>query len=273
MKILVTGGCGFIGSLLVQRLVEKNHDIVVFDKVKGKQNVKYIIGDIRNPDEVEKAIKGCEIVFHLAALTDLRNIENDYAVNFLGAKNVFDIAKKNNAKIVFASSAAVYGNAKLPISENSECSPISQYGKSKLKAERLLGENDLMLRFFNVYGPRGKSVINTFCKKIPKYEEITVYGTGLQTRDYVYVTDVVDALLLGLGDISGVFNVGTGVETKLLDIIDIIHRLTKAKPFIKFEMPKENEIKRSVADITKIKQTGWAPKVSLEGGIRKILSL
>ena len=271
MKILVTGGSGFIGSVLVRKLLGAGHEVVVLDLTKGSEAAQYLIGDIRNMDEVQKAAKGCGLVFHLAAIIDVRaSAENDYAINFLGARNVFEAARRNNAKIVFTSSAAVYGDAPLPVSESSDCNPLSQYGKSKLKAEKLLGENDLILRLFNVYGPGAKSVVNKFCKKVPASQQITVYGTGMQTRDYVYVDDVVSALLLGFRH-SGLYNVGTGVETKLLDVIDIIHRLSDIEPNIKSEPPNDKEIKRSVADISKIKSLGWSPKVSAEEGIRRIL--
>jgi UDP-glucose 4-epimerase len=277
MKILVTGGCGFIGSQLVDKLIVLNHEVIVLDNLSsGKKErlnpaAKLVVGDVRDPDDVKKSIRGCETVFHLAALTDIRSEseEADYQVNFLGAKNVFSVAEAIKSKVIFASSAAVYGNS--PAKEDSRCSPISQYGRSKLKAENACPEGSLILRIFNAYGPRGKSVINTFCSKIPKYEDITLFGTGLQTRDYIYVSDVVNAMIMGLTK-SGIYNVGTGVETSLLDVIEIIHQITKNKPNIKFAMPRDNEVKRSKADITKIKHDmRWEPRVDLAEGIRKLL--
>ncbi|MCX6818966.1 MAG: NAD-dependent epimerase/dehydratase family protein [Candidatus Aenigmarchaeota archaeon] len=277
MKILVTGGCGFIGSHLVDKLITLNHEVVVLDNLSsGKKEylnpaAKLVVGDVRDLDDVKKSIRGCETVFHLAALTDVRSEaeETDYQVNFIGSKSVFSVAEAINAKIIFASSSAVYGNS--PAKEDSKCSPISQYGRSKLKAEKACPEDSLILRLFNAYGPKGKSVINIFCKKIPKYEDITVFGTGLQTRDYIYVADVVNAMIMGLKK-SGIYNVGTGLETSLLDVIEIIHQLANNKPNIKFAMPRENEVKRSKADITKIKHAlGWGPRIELVEGIRKLL--
>jgi UDP-glucose 4-epimerase len=278
MKILVTGGAGFIGTSLVHALTAE-HEVIVLDNLStGKKEnipdkVTFMEGDIREYADVERAIDGCEAVFHLAAATDVRNANEDmvYNTNYHGSKNVFEAAGKINAKIIFASSAAVYGNAELPVKETAEPKPISMYGKSKLKAERLLDKNTFILRFFNVYGPRGNSVINKFCASIPKNYEIMVNGTGFHTRDYVYVTDVVRALLLGL-EKKGTYNVGTAVETSIHNIIDMIQDETKTKAAIRFAPENEQEIKRSRADITKIKtELGWQPHVSIKDGIKFLL--
>lgn len=279
MRILVTGGAGFIGSHLVNKLVELNHEAVVLDNLSAgrKENVnskaKFIEGDIRDSFEVGNAMKGCEAVFHLAAMADARDGgEKMYEVNYLGSQNVFTAAQESNAKIIFTSSAAVYGNASL-CKEDSECKPVNEYGKSKLKAEKALMKalpNAFIARMFNVYGPNGNSVINRFCKNIPNYEDITIFGTGMQTRDYVFVSDVVDALMLGLEN-NGIYNAGTGVETGLLELIDVIENISGAKANMKFEKPIEGEIMRSRADISKISQLGWKPKVSLKEGVRMIL--
>lgn len=279
MKILVTGGAGFIGSHLVNRLAEMNNEVVVLDNLsKGKkENVnkkaRFVLGDIRDPVTVNTAMSGCEAVFHLAALTDARSSDDDamYQVNFLGSENVFKIAKNVGARVIFASSAAVYGEAKC--SEDGACAPLSQYGKSKLKAEKALQKQDSAFigRIFNAYGPRGSSVINKFCSKIPEYQEVTVLGSGLQTRDFVHVNDVVNALILGL-EHNGLYNIGTGTETSVLQLIDLIHNITKAKPAMKFMPPVEGDIKRSRADIEKIKSIGWQPRLSIEDGVRSLLA-
>ncbi len=279
MKILVTGGAGFIGSNLVRKLIELNHDVVILDNLSTgkKENVsskaKIIKGDIRDRFDVDKAIKGCHAVFHIAAMIDAREAgEKVYEVNYLGSQNVFNSAKENNAKVIFTSSAAVYGNASI-CREDSECKPINEYGKSKLKAENLLMKmmpGSFAVRPFNVYGSGGISVVNKFCKKIPEYNDITVFGTGMQTRDYIYVSDVIDALLLGMEN-KGIYNVGTGTETNLLELIDIIERVSNSKASMKFERPNDSEIMRSRADITRIKQLGWKPKISLEEGISLIM--
>ncbi len=276
MRILVTGGAGFIGSHLVNRLIASGNEVVVLDNLStGKKEymhpeAKFVRGDITEPITVNEAMKNCSAVFHLAASADVNgDPDMDYKVNYLGAKTVFERAEKNNAKVVFTSSAAVYGDARVPHSESAECKPVSQYGRSKLKAEKALPKDAFAVRIFNCYGLRGRGAVNTFCRKIPQYEDITVYGNGLQTRDYVYVSDIVDALMLGI-DNPGICNAGTGAETSLLNLIDIIHKVANAKPHIKFAMPK-NEVLRSKADISRIRALGWEPKIKLEEGVKLTL--
>jgi UDP-glucose 4-epimerase len=218
-------------------------------------------------------MEGCEAVFHLAAITDARSGDDDavYQVNFLGSENVFKLAQNNKTKIIVTSSAAVYGESRC--SEERDCSPISQYGKSKLKAEKALQKlgGAFIVRIFNAYGPKSNSVVNKFCSKIPNYQEVTVFGHGLQTRDFIHVNDVVSALLLGLGN-TGLYNVGTGKEISVLHLIDLIHDITKAKPAMKFTLPIEGDIRRSKAEIEKLKALGWNPKISLEDGVRSLLA-
>jgi UDP-glucose 4-epimerase len=277
MKVLVTGGAGFIGSHLVSELI-KNNEVVVLDNLTSgdrewvHKDARFIKGDVRDRNDVENAMKGCSAVFHLAALTDIRTTEPDmdYKVNCLGAKRVFDVATNKNVKIIFTSSAAVYGNIKLPHKEDSECKPISQYGKSKLRAEKLCPENSFILRLFNVYGERGNSVINKFCKLALESLPFTIYGSGLNTRDYIYVKDVVKALILGLKN-SGVYNLGTGVETTTLDVAHIVAKSLGIEPEFEFLPPNEQEIKRSRADISKIKDLGWKPQTDLVKGINLML--
>ena len=270
--ILVTGGAGFIGSHLVKKLQNAGHEVRVLDDLSsGKkdnvQGAEFMRGDVKSDIDVAKAVKGCEYVFHLAALTDAREGgDNVFKVNFLGSKNVFAAAERNGAKVIFTSSAAVYGEGTAV--EDSLLKPMSDYGKSKAKAEKL-AKNGFVARLFNVYGPGGKGVINRFAKAICVGNGgVTIYGTGLQTRDYVYVDDVVDALMLGMNN-EGTYNVGTGSETSLLNAVTAIEKTCGFGASIKFEPAKE-EIKRSKADITKIKSIGWSPKVTLDEGIRRV---
>ncbi|MBI4019335.1 MAG: NAD-dependent epimerase/dehydratase family protein [Candidatus Aenigmarchaeota archaeon] len=272
--ILVTGGAGFIGSHLVKKLQKGGNHVRVLDNLcSGKKEnvsgVDFVVGDVKSEIDVSKVVKGCEYVFHLAALTDARDMGDDvFKVNFLGSKNVFAAAERHGAKVIFASSAAVYGEG--TATEDSPLKPLNDYGKSKAKAEKLL-KSGFIARLFNVYGPAGKSVINRFVKGICAGNgNITIYGSGLQTRDYVYVDDVVDALMLGMNS-EGIYNVGTGSETSLLNLVTMIERSCGAGTSIKFEDAK-NEIQRSKAIITKIKAIGWSPKVALEEGIRRISS-
>ncbi len=270
MKVLVTGGAGFIGSHLVNTLV-KEHDVVVLDNLsKGKMininpKATFIKGDILEKDDVKKAVDNCDIIFHLAALTS-GDDDLVYKTNYIGTKNICEAA--GNRKVVFASSAAVYGNTEGAVAENTKCNPVSAYGKSKLDAESLL-KNALILRFFNVYGPGGSGAVNIFCDKISKNQSIILYGDGLQTRDFVNVSDVVNALLLGF-QYSGIYNVGTGKGTTLLDLIKSIEEITANSSSVRF-LPARNEILNSRADISKITNIGWQPSVKLEEGLESLL--
>lgn len=275
MKVLVTGGSGFIGTHLVNKLVEEGHEVVVLDANQPKNpKAKFMAGDIRSDEDVRIAVSGCKAVFHLAAIAQARNIDEDlmYKVNYLGSKTIFDAAEKQGAKIIFTSTAAVYGNETPPLKESMPCVPISYYGTTKLKAEQLLkGTDAFITRLFNVYGPLNESgVINVFCRKMMNYEQVPLIGTGRQTRDFVYVDDVVDALLLGM-EHTGIYNVGTGKETSVLNIIETIEKMTRYKPNIKRLETNPFDPSQSVADITKISRLGWKPKISLEQGIRLVL--
>ncbi len=279
MKVLVTGGAGFIGTHLVNRLIQDGHDVVVLDSLAtGKQSnvnkaVKFIKGDITNYEDIVRAIDGCAAVFHLAAVAEVVASDEDgvYRTNFIGSRNVFEAAKAKKVKVIFASSAAVYGDIKPPHREDMECKPISMYGKTKYKAEKLAPEGSFILLLFNVYGPGGHGAVNRFCKLIPEYDEITIYGTGMQTRDYVYVTDVVDAMMLGMTH-KGLYNVGTAREISVLTLIDTIFSITRNKPATKFAMPRSGETARSCADISKIRELGWQPKVYITQGLKMLLA-
>ncbi len=279
MKVLVTGGAGFIGRHLVQRLLREGHEVVVLDNFYNskKENVpkgaKLIEGDVRDAEDVQRAMHGCSAVFHLAAIAEAlsRNDDLVYNVNFLGSKNVFEAAKAAKAKVIFTSSAAVYGESKTA-KETDETKPANQYGKSKLKAEHIAPEDSFIVRLFNVYGPDGHGVVNKFTSLISRYKEIVVYGHGTQTRDFIYVEDVVNALQLGLLKNSGVFNVGTGKEISLTQLIELVHKTTRCTPDVVFTNALEGDVQRSKADISKIKSLGWAPETDMETGIIKILN-
>lgn len=279
MRILVTGGAGFVGKHLVSRLINEGHDVVILDNLStGKKEnvpkgVKLVEGDINDQHDVSHAISGCSVVYHLAAITEARSTDEDrvFNTNFIGSRVVFEAAQRAKAKIIFVSSAAVYGDSK-STSEQTDCRPISIYGKSKLKAEHLCPKGSYIVRLFNVYGPGGHSVVNKFVKAIPNYKEVTVYGHGSQTRDYVYIDDVVDALLLGLAN-EGVYNVGTGSDTSVISLINLISEMTRSKADIVFTEPVPGEILRSKAAIEKIKDIGWYPQNDLREGIRKLLEL
>jgi len=219
-------------------------------------------------------LKGADAVFHLAAVADVRaNNDEVEEINVFGSQNVFHIASKNNSKIIFASSAAVYGNGDRTWKETDECKPISPYGRSKLEAEGMLEkETDdfCILRFFNVYGPGSKSGLTLFCERIRNEEEITIFGDGNQTRDYVYIDDVISALLSAL-DISGTYNVATGRSVSTNSVIRMVSDAAGKEPVVRYAKADSREIRFSSADVSKVNKTGWRPRVELEEGIRKIL--
>lgn len=275
MKILVTGGAGFIGSHLVAKLAEE-HEVVVLDNFySGKKdwvgNAKVIEGDIRDSSDVARAIHGCSVVFHLAAISEARATDENlvFNTNFLGSKNVFDAAKAAKAKVIFTSSAAVYGESR-GAKESDPTNPQNQYGKSKLKGEHAIPEGSFVVRLFNVYGQRGHGVVNKFAQAIPKYKGITIYGHGSQTRDYVHVDDVVSALLLGLKH-EGVYNVGTGKDRSVTDVVQMISNLTRSTPEVTFAPATPGDVQRSRADISKIKSIGWEPAVEFKQGLKELL--
>ncbi len=269
MKILVTGDSGFVGQHLVKRLKDLNYDVIGFSIDKGE--------DIRNYQKIEKAINGMDAVIHLAAQTDVRkSFENpkiDYEVNYEGTRNVVKACNKSGTHMVFTSSAAIYGNSiDIPTREDSPKLPVSFYGLHKLLAEKECERiNAFIIRPFNIYGPNGHGAVNKFTDKIKSGEEIVLFNDGSHTRDYVQVDDVVSALVLGLKH-TGTYNIASGKETSLNDLIGTISKELGKKPKIKYNILKEGDAVRSIADISKAKkELGWQPKVSLEEGIKRVI--
>jgi UDP-glucose 4-epimerase len=297
MKVLVTGGAGFIGSHVVDRLLQEGHDVVVVDNlVTGKRKnvpkaVQFYKLDIENP-KLERIFRNerPSIVFHLAAQMNVRrSVEDpmfDAQVNVLGTLNVLEQASKHGArKVIFSSSGgAIYGEQlAFPAPESHITQPLSPYGISKLCGEhylsyyhRLSGIQVVSLRYANVYGPRqdpeGEAgVVAIFIQKTLRGEQAVVNGNGRQTRDFVFVEDVVESNLMAMGPaVEGVYNVGTGIETSVNDLFRIVVDLTKVE-FKEVHGPaKRGEQARSVIDFTKLhRDLGWEPKVDLREGLRR----
>ncbi|GMV48533.1 SDR family oxidoreductase [Nitrospirales bacterium NOB] len=297
MKVLVTGGAGFIGSHVVDRLLQEGHDVVVVDNlVTGKRkNVPKVAQfyklDIESP-KLERVFRNERpaVVFHLAAQMNVRRSVDDpmfdAQVNVLGTLNVLDQVSKHGArKIVFSSSGgAIYGEQQVfPAPETHATQPLSPYGISKLCGEhylfyynRLSGMQVVSLRYANVYGPRqdpeGEAgVVAIFIQKMLRGEQAVVNGNGRQTRDFVFVEDVVEANMAAMApEVSGVYNVGTGVETSVNDLFRMVVDLMKVD-FKEVHGPaKKGEQARSVIDSTKLRhELGWEPKVDLREGLRR----
>jgi len=300
MKILVSGGAGFIGSYLVDKLIKDGHQVVVIDNLSTgkKENLnkkaKFYKVDIQSPkiSQIFKREKP-EKVFHLAAQVDLRkSVENPIEsakVNILGSLNILENCQKFKIKkIIFSSTGgAIYGEAKIiPTPEDYPANPLSPYGIEKLTIEKYLDYYwkvfkipYISLRLANVYGPRQNSkgeagVIAIFCDKMLCGKQPIIYGLGCQTRDFVFVDDVAEANILAMESKKiGIFNIGTGKETDINTIFEKIKKLIGVKCKKIHAPAKSGEQKRSCLNYTKAKkELGWQPKYSLENGLRETIN-
>lgn len=307
MKYLVTGGAGFIGSHITDVLVERGQQVVVLDNLSSghKENlsdvwkqIEFIHGDIRDPGTCLKAAEGCNGVFHEAALVSVPDSINrprdNHDINSTGTLNILEAARANGVKrVVFASSAAIYGdNPELPKREDMLPAPKSPYALAKLTGEYYLkvyaecyGLETVALRYFNVFGPRQdpssmySGVISIFSERIKKGLPVTIYGDGQQTRDFVNVKDVSTANLLAMtADLkakspdskfsSTVFNVATGTQTSLLQMLSVLEQLCGITIERKFAAVRSGDIRHSVADVSKIRNwLAYEPRIELKAGL------
>jgi UDP-glucose 4-epimerase len=308
-RILVTGGAGFIGSHIVDRLLNEGHDVRVIDDLsygsienlihqKNNKNFQFIKGDIRNPETVKKAVKDVDIVFHEASLVGIilsvQNPTLTHEVNVTGTLNLLQASTDLGVKrFVHASSAAVYGNPSRP--KKKEDMPLdptdSPYAASKLAAEnyvtvynKLYGLETVSLRYFNVYGPRQRvnvptaygSVILLFLNRLLKNMPPLIFGDGEQARDFVYVKDVVEANMLALNSKNApanVFNIGTGKEVSINTVAKVMKELMN-KTEIKdiHAAPRPPDVRRGFADTEKAKKLlGYKPQFSLRKGIADLI--
>jgi len=303
MSILVTGGAGFIGSHLVEKLLSESYNVVVVDDLSNGKienldlrnpRILFLKGDVRDKAIVRKALKDVEYIFHLAAIVDVPfSIKNPLLVNDVnvgGTLNLLNESVKSDIKkFIYVSSCAVYGEPiYLPVDESHPTNPLSPYAASKLAAEEycqvfneIYGLRTVCLRFFNVYGSgqgfsHYSSVISNFVRKLRLGEAPVIFGDGLQTRDFVYVEDVVDCMfkaLLSKQCVGEKINVGSGVETSIRELAKLLismFGLKGVRP--EYGKPRKGDIRRSLADIEKAKHLlGYEPRFSLEAGLKEML--
>ncbi|HBS47773.1 TPA: nucleoside-diphosphate sugar epimerase [Candidatus Dependentiae bacterium] len=287
--VLVTGGAGFIGSHITEKLVSLGAKVTVLDNLSSgnednlkniKSKIKLIKEDVLSQEACEKATKHNDIIFHLAALVSVPySIENPskcWEINVMGTFNVLSAAVKNNAKtLIFSSSSAVYGDKQQPCSENDDTNPKSPYAESKIQAENICNEfsskygiKTASLRYFNVFGERQKfnseyaAVVAKFEKAIKNNEPLVIYGDGKQTRDFIHVSEVVNAnLFIAMqNQISGdIFNIGSGNSMNLFELIEYLeNKLNKKNSGIFFKPARNGDIVYSAAICEKyenLKQT------------------
>ena len=294
MKILITGGAGFIGKHLVKNILKNNFQVTIFDNFSNsdresildliKMGAKIIDGDITNIQEISDAVKNHEVIVHLAALISveesIKNPSKTFHINIDGTKNVLEACKKNNIKkIVVTSSSAVYGECELDfkLSEETKLKPISPYGKSKAKMEqeiiKFVSEykmNYVILRFFNIFGLGQSSeyagVITKFIDRIKKNESLEIFGNGMQTRDFISILDVVNAINNTISSKSnGIYNIGSGKIITIKELAEKMILWSGKKLEIKFLPSKKGDIMFSQADIhLSKKELKYVPKFGLE---------
>jgi UDP-glucose 4-epimerase len=302
---LVTGGAGFIGSHLVEALAAQGHRVRVLDNLSSgfarnlehiAGEVELVMGDIRFPDQVAGAMQDVECVFHEAAMVsaieaERRPLEN-HEINITGTLNILEACRMNGLRrIVLASSAAVYGAPPiLPMREDMSPAPESPFAAAKLAAEHyarvyhgMFGLETVALRCFHVYGPRQdpsprySGVISKFSDALLKKQAPVIFGDGGQTRDFVFVQDVVQAHLKAMeapaAAVSGrVFNVGTGRRASLLEALGALEALAgRAGPPPEFRAARAGDVRDSLSDITAAREAfGYAPAFDLRGGLRAL---
>ncbi len=300
VRIFITGGTGFIGTHLCKKLIELNYNVTVFDNFSNskqenflsiiKNNVRLIFGDILNTSELVLAMKNHDVVIHLAAQISvsesIKNPKFTFKTNVQGTQNVLNACLKNNIKkIIATSTAAVYQNtsSKIILNEISPVEPLSPYGKSKLEMENkifdFISTNPMdatILRLFNVYGI-GQSleyagVITKFLFDIQNNNSLTIFGNGEQTRDFVYVDDVIDSILLSLNNTDfEKYNVANGKSISILNLAKLMIKQSGKNLDIVFSPSRQGEILFSTASIEKIKnQLGFIPKFEISEGLKQL---
>ncbi|WP_435196376.1 NAD-dependent epimerase/dehydratase family protein [Natronomonas sp. EA1] len=297
ISALVTGGAGFIGSHLTESLLEHGATVTVLDHLESHTpkdiptQAELIEADVRDTETMDEALHSVDVVFHLAAVVSVaRSVEDpigSHTVNADATLNLLELARKHDVRVVIASSSAIYGQPEYtPIDEAHPIQPESPYGIDKATIDQyarayheFYGLETVALRFFNVYGPGQTAgdyggVISIFKEQAEAGNPITVDGDGSQTRDFVHVSDVVDALLLAArtDHVGEAFNIGTGAETSIAELAETIREVTETDSEITYTDPRPGDIDHSVAEITKAReQLGFDPGLSLRAGLETFL--
>lgn len=299
MKYAVTGGLGFIGSNIVKILVEKNHKVLIIDNLYSgdekriseiQDKIEFHKIDIRNKNEMKPIFENVDGIFHNAALTDVQESykkENEYCdVNVEGTRNIFELGIKNNIKIIFASSASIYGNTDtIPIKENFKHNAINPYGHTKIENELMAkklsntGLRFIGLRYFNVFGIGQTNsyagVITKFLRQLKEGKPPVIFGKGSQIRDFIHVEDVANANIKAMNSNveNDFFNIGSGIGTSILELSKIMIKISKLqiKPIFKPKVPGDIEFSKSSIDHAKNK-LNWNPEISLEKGLREMIN-
>lgn len=302
MRILVTGGAGFIGSHLVEKLLKLGHQLMVLDNFSSGSvgnleglPVQLIEGDVADFDCVQTAVSQTDLIFHQAALANapasIADPVLNHQANITGTFNILEAARLASVRrVVYASSAAVYGNLpKLPKQESDPLDPLTPYAVAKRTNEltaamytHLYGVETVGLRYMNVYGPRQdpnspySGVLSILCQQSLANQPVTIFGDGEQTRDFVYIDDVVQANLLagftekgGVGE-TAVFNVGSGIQTSLNQILTLLEEQMGRPLDVTYQLERRGDIKHSVADIASIQHAlDFAPSTTVAEGLQK----
>jgi UDP-glucose 4-epimerase len=292
LRAIVTGGAGFIGSHVAEALLARGNEVHVLDSLatgsrrKVPEGAELYVGDIRSDAAELLGDVKPELCVHLAAQADVgTSVERpdyDAEVNVLGTLRVLEAARAVGAHIVFSSTGgAIYGECDGPAAEDAPRRPISPYGISKLAGEeylagwnRLFGTRHVSLRFANVYGPRQEAkleggVVAIFLERLAAGEDTTIFGDGRQTRDFVYVGDVVRGVLASIDHTGGVYNIGTGVETSVNDLHAVCRKVTGIEREPTRTEARPGDIRRSVTDPSlAARELGWRAEQSLEAGLR-----
>jgi len=300
VRYIVTGGAGFIGSSIVKKLVARGDDVTVIDNLNtGKEeNLKSVIDKITvlkysilNRELLEKQSQNIDGIFHQAALASVQDsfskLDEYHNVNVNGTENILKLAKKNDFRVVYASSSSVYGNPeRIPIKESDKKNPINPYAETKLKQDQLaikyseMGVKVIGLRYFNVFG-KGQSkeyagVLKLFLERIRDKLPPKINGDGTQFRDFVYVEDVADANIMSMdSDINhGFYNVGTNTSITILDLAKTIIKSSGLDIQPIFGPALKGDVQRTIANIDLIKEEiGWEPTILLEKWIEEIISM